>query len=125
MQEGHFTQAVQLPPGQMENEIATLCVIVKKTTQSTGCEQNLCPLRRREAGAVLPGNNGFENVHLLKCALSRCPVKDDELLSVYSGFCSSQSNREISSPETSQGASGKLKFRLSLSRAQADSRYRA
>lgn len=71
------------------------------------------------------GNNGFENVHLLKCALSRYPVKDDELPSVYSGFCSSQSKREVSSPESSQGASGKLKFRLSLSRVQADSRYRA
>lgn len=102
--EGHFTQAVQLPPGQMENEIATLCVIAKKTTQSAGCEQNLCPLRGRKAGIVLPGNNGFESVHLLKCALSRCPVKDDELLSVYSGFGSFQSNRELSSPETAQGS---------------------
>lgn len=53
VQEGHFTQALQLPPGQMENEIATLCVIAKKTTQSAGYEQNLCPLCGRKAGTVL------------------------------------------------------------------------
>lgn len=53
VQEGHFTQAVQLPPGQMENEIATLCVIAKKTTQSAGYEQNLCPLCGSKAGTVL------------------------------------------------------------------------
>lgn len=61
----------------------------QEDTQSAGYEQNLCPLRGRKAGTVLPRNNGFENIHLLKCALSRCPVKDDELLSVCSGFCSS------------------------------------
>jgi len=52
----------------------------------------------RKACAILSGNNGFEDINLFKCGLSRCPVKDDDPLSVYAGFCSFQSNRERNLP---------------------------